>query len=393
VTSPRHASPRGRRLAAGLLVGGLVTAASLTTHGTATASPLGDAKARATALRQQVDALRQQAEIATEHYDETYAALGQAVNAHIEAQRALDAAHAASGATGEQRDQRARALYMSGGPTTLYATVLSAGTITEVASRMHSVQIVLDGDTRAVDKANATVVSLTGATKRLAETESAANRLQKQVSDQAGRITALLSQTDALLKAADRRVLEIADQQRRAAEAAAAARAAAALAASRGDLGSLPDVPASPLAKAALAFAQAQLGKPYVWGATGPGSYDCSGLTGAAYAAAGLQLPRTSREQWYAGPHVALAQLEPGDLLFWATDVNDPATIHHVALYAGNGLMVAAPHTGDVVRVQPVYLDGYIGAVRPGVGSATTPATTPDTTPETVGATDTLVGG
>jgi cell wall-associated NlpC family hydrolase len=73
--------------------------------------------------------------------------------------------------------------------------------------------------------------------------------------------------------------------------------------------------------------------------------------------------------------HVDLGQLQPGDLLFWATDVNDPATIHHVALYAGNGLMVAAPHTGDVVRVQQVYLDGYIGAVRPGVTAPPDPAT------------------
>ena len=63
---------------------------------------------------------------------------------------------------------------------------------------------------------------------------------------------------------------------------------------------------------------------------------------------------------------IPLADLQPGDLLFWASNASDPATIHHVALYAGDGLMVAAPHTGDVVKIQPIYLDGYIGAVRPG---------------------------
>ncbi|MGB8652344.1 MAG: C40 family peptidase, partial [Mycobacteriales bacterium] len=136
--------------------------------------------------------------------------------------------------------------------------------------------------------------------------------------------------------------------------------------AAQGQLGTLPAVAASPLAARAIAFAQAQLGKPYVWGATGPDSYDCSGLTGAAYHAAGLDLPRTAREQWYSGPQVGLGDLQPGDLLFWADDLTDPATIHHVALYVGAGLMIAAPHTGDVVRVQPVYLDGYFGAVRPG---------------------------
>jgi cell wall-associated NlpC family hydrolase len=237
---------------------------------------------------------------------------------------------------------------------------------------MHQVQAVVAGDAHQVQQDAQAVTRLDAATATLADSERLANRLQKQVAQQAGRVNALLGQTQALLDAADSRVLQIAEQQRQAAAAAAAAQAAAALSAAQVDLGSLPAVAASPLAKAALAFAQSQLGKPYLWGATGPASFDCSGLTGAAYAAAGLTLPRTSRQQWFAGPHVALGQLEPGDLLFWASDLSDPSTIHHVALYAGNGLMVAAPHTGDVVRVQPVYLDGYIGAVRPGATTAPT---------------------
>ncbi|MCU1673748.1 MAG: hypothetical protein JWN77_1861, partial [Frankiales bacterium] len=115
----------------------------------------------------------------------------------------------------------------------------------------------------------------------------------------------------------------------------------------------------------AIAEASAHLGKPYLWGATGPGAFDCSGLTLIAYRAAGIALPRTSREQWYAGPQVPLGDLQPGDLLFWASDRSNPATIHHVAMYVGDGQMVAAPHAGAQVRLQPVYLDGYIGAVRP----------------------------
>jgi cell wall-associated NlpC family hydrolase len=80
-----------------------------------------------------------------------------------------------------------------------------------------------------------------------------------------------------------------------------------------------------------------------------------------------VQLPRTAAEQYLAvAAKVPLGELEPGDLLFWATDLSNPATIHHVAIYVGNGQMLAAPHTGTVVRIQPVYLDGYYGAVRPG---------------------------
>jgi cell wall-associated NlpC family hydrolase len=83
------------------------------------------------------------------------------------------------------------------------------------------------------------------------------------------------------------------------------------------------------------------------------------------FAAAGKSLPRTSREQWKIGVHVALSDLRPGDLLFWAYDTGNPASIHHVAMYIGHGLMVQAPHTGGHVEVSPVYLSGLVGAVRP----------------------------
>ena len=120
---------------------------------------------------------------------------------------------------------------------------------------------------------------------------------------------------------------------------------------------------------AVVRFALAQLGKPYLWGATGTASFDCSGLTGWAFRQAGVNLPRTSRQQWFAGPHVGLADLAPGDLLFWADDVARPGSIHHVALYVGGGRMIAAPRAGTLVREQAVYASGYIGAVRPGVAS------------------------
>ena len=122
---------------------------------------------------------------------------------------------------------------------------------------------------------------------------------------------------------------------------------------------------ASATAATAIAAARAQLGKPYQYAGNGPNTFDCSGLTRWAYAAAGISLPRTSREQWGVGSHPALAELRPGDLLFWATNTANPATIHHVALYVGAGWMIQAPHTGDVVKFSRIYLDGYIGATRP----------------------------
>jgi cell wall-associated NlpC family hydrolase len=114
----------------------------------------------------------------------------------------------------------------------------------------------------------------------------------------------------------------------------------------------------------ALQFAVAQLGKPYVWGAEGPDTYDCSGLVQAAYAAAGVALPRTARPQYLATVPVPVAAMVPGDLLFFGPDPQRWNSIHHVGIYLGNGKMVHAPTTGDVVRVAPIWWAEFFGATR-----------------------------
>jgi len=357
-----------RRTAAALLGGLLgVCAVSSTVFvgGPAHADTLASARAKAAALRTRVDALRTQAEIATEAYDGAYAKLGAAVTAHLTAERDLAAAQQASGASDDVAARRVRALYMSGGTAALYAHVLDSASIAEVAQRVTQVKVVLAADDRVTRVADHAVAARHDAERRLAAAAAASAALQKVVAAKADKVNALVAEADALLAAADARVVALAEQQRVLAQRASAAQAQAALAAARAALGNIPEAAPTPQAAAALDFAKAQIGKPYVWGATGPDAYDCSGLTGGAYRAAGVDLPRTSRDQWFSGQHVDLGALQPGDLLFWAYDPADPATIHHVALYAGGGLMIAAPHTGDVVRVQGVYLDGYVGAVRP----------------------------
>jgi cell wall-associated NlpC family hydrolase len=113
-------------------------------------------------------------------------------------------------------------------------------------------------------------------------------------------------------------------------------------------------------------WALTQLGKPYLWGGAGPDRYDCSGLTMMAWARVGVQLLHYTGYQWEEGPHVPLNELQRGDLLFYATNTSDPSTIHHVAIYIGNGMMVNAPFTGAFVRIDSMYAPGgLIGAVRP----------------------------
>lgn len=123
----------------------------------------------------------------------------------------------------------------------------------------------------------------------------------------------------------------------------------------------------NPVTAAAINYACGQRGLPYVWGGNGEedGGFDCSGLTKAAYAAAGISLPRTAHTQYHARPRVPAGQpLLPGDLVFYGA----PNTkIHHVGLYLGGGLMVDAPDRGQVVKVEPYRYRGdrYAGATRP----------------------------
>ncbi|WP_406093480.1 NlpC/P60 family protein [Streptomyces sp. NBC_01013] len=108
----------------------------------------------------------------------------------------------------------------------------------------------------------------------------------------------------------------------------------------------------------AVAFAYTALGKPYVWGATGPSSFDCSGLTQAAYRSAGVSLPRTTYTQINAGRRVSRSELAPGDLVFFYSGIS------HVGLYIGNGQMIHAPRPGAPVRVAPIDQMPFAGATR-----------------------------
>jgi cell wall-associated NlpC family hydrolase len=188
-------------------------------------------------------------------------------------------------------------------------------------------------------------------------TEAGVGELTAQYSAQKNSMTKLLNQQKAML------------------DSLTAQQQATVAAASVGSSGSTGLVSSSPIAypgptgsqaDSAVEFAYAQIGKPYVWGATGPGSYDCSGLMYAAWGAAGITLPRDTYEEWADLPHVPMSDLEPGDMILYNGE-------SHVAMYVGvvNGTayIIDAPQTGeDVERIPEAtswYADNADGAVRP----------------------------
>ena len=119
-------------------------------------------------------------------------------------------------------------------------------------------------------------------------------------------------------------------------------------------------VPASGGAAAAVAYAMAQVGDAYVYGATGPSAWDCSGLTMGAWAQAGVSLPHSSSAQYSSGPHIAESDLQPGDLVFYYSPIS------HVGMYIGNGMIVNAENPSVGVKVTSLHSMPYVGAVRPG---------------------------
>ncbi|WP_327133562.1 NlpC/P60 family protein [Streptomyces sp. NBC_01343] len=144
------------------------------------------------------------------------------------------------------------------------------------------------------------------------------------------------------------------------------------------DSGRLAATPRTPTAAggAALTYATEQIGKPYVWGAEGPGSFDCSGLTSQAWAHAGRSIPRTSQEQWARLPKVPLDELRPGDLVVYFP------TATHVALYVGDGKVIQAPRPGAKVKVSPIAANPLLGAVRPDSDATPLTAFTPPPLPK-----------
>jgi cell wall-associated NlpC family hydrolase len=332
---------------------------------------LAAARAEAARLQREVDQLDVRVETLAEAHADAQARLDGLIQAAHRNQDDLERSELALQATQAAYAGDVRELYARG-PLAPLELLLAAGDFHELAVAAGVASRVLDRDQQALSSVGLATGTVRARVTELGTTQAETLALRQRLAAQEAAIGRLLADRRTMLASAraEVRAQLRAEQARQEAARRALVAAAAARARTLG-FAALADVPApNPTAAAAVRAALGQVGKPYRWGATGPATFDCSGLVRFAYADAGLALPRTSRQQWSAGRHVQVDGLRPGDLVFWAHDPADPATIHHVGMYVGQGLLVHAPHTGALVRVDALRPSGYAGATRPGGNGA-----------------------
>ncbi|MFJ9939189.1 C40 family peptidase [Streptomyces erythrochromogenes] len=345
-----HRKPRQRSLSGGPV---RTTAATIALAGAATATAFegaaqADPRPTPAQIKTEVDRLYEEAEAATERYNGAKEQADEAEKAltglREEAARKADQLNTARSALGTL----AASQYRSG----------SLGTAVQLALADDPQEYLAQASfiSRAGDR---NAAGITTVRRKLDEV----SKLREQAS---GRLSDLRSRQDELaahkaeaeekLAAAKRLLAKLTAEERAAYEAQAPGAAAA----PSGPVTAVPPPPADgSRAARAVAFAYSSIGKPYVWGATGPGSFDCSGLTQAAWRSAGVSLPRTTYTQINAGRRVSRDQLAPGDLVFFYSGIT------HVGLYVGNGQMIHAPRPGSTVRLAPIDSMPWAGASRP----------------------------
>ncbi|MEV6163702.1 NlpC/P60 family protein [Streptomyces sp. NPDC052052] len=343
-----HRKPK-RRLVTGSAAR---TAATLAFAGAAAAAALpgsahADPQRTPAQIRAEVDRLYRDAEAATEQYNgakEQATAAAEAVGTlRDEAARRTERLNASRDALGSL----AAAQYRTGAidPSVQLALSSDPDEYLERASYLDRI-----GDRRAteVDRVERQVARIdqlrAQARGKLAELASRQAALKKHKATIRARLAAA-QRLLATLSPAERAVYDSLDGARPAGHA------------DRGTLRGAVPAPGSRAAEA-VAFAYGALGKPYVWGATGPSAFDCSGLTQAAWRSAGISLPRTTYTQINAGRHIPRSELAPGDLVFFYSGIS------HVGLYIGNGQMIHAPHPGAPVRIAPIDQMPFAGATR-----------------------------
>jgi cell wall-associated NlpC family hydrolase len=319
-----------------------------TTGAGAAATPtIGQVKAQVNTLQAKMDMIGQQYDAANQEYGSAQARLAQVQKQAANAQARYNAARA-------QLAQVAVSEYENSNQTSVLG-LLSSGDPADVLSQASLVLEVAGTHNEEATQFLTAAQTLASVSQQRQRTEQGIAQIRAQLASQRTSLNKLLASSKATLDS-----LTAAQQAQVTADTIGGTTSS-----SSGQSGATPMAytgPTGSQADKAVAFAYAQLGKPYVYGATGPSSYDCSGLVQAAWAAAGVAIPRTTFEDWDSLPHIPVSQMVPGDLIIYDGE-------GHVAIYVGNGYIIDAPHTGaDVERVpydESWYVDNEDGVLQP----------------------------
>jgi cell wall-associated NlpC family hydrolase len=332
-------------------------------------------RAKAARVQAAIDRMHARVEILVEDYNEVREALARTRVEQAKTRKQVLDARRRLRAARKLLGRRLWTIYTGGAPSTL-GQLLAADSVHQALVTTKYQEQVVGADRAAIDRVERLRREVEALAVKLAGQAERQERLRSRLAAKRRQIESRLDAQRRYLKRLTRQVRKAVVQERRRQERLrrqallrrlAAERAARARAAAAGSWRSGSGTAGAPSGAAAraVAFARSQLGKPYVWGASGPSSYDCSGLVMAAYRSAGVWLPRVSRAQFGAGPRVGLGGLAPGDLVFFAYNTGNPGSIHHVGMYIGGGAMVEAPYSGARVRIASIGRRDYIGAVRP----------------------------
>jgi cell wall-associated NlpC family hydrolase len=339
---------RCRRLIAVFLALALLPAAA-----PAVAAPINDKRAEATRIKGQIEALDTRAEVATEDWDRAridYEGLHAKVT-RLDAE--LKRINGKTAVLQTSLNTRADSMYRSG-PLGVLDVLLGAASFDDFAATWDFLSDQNKQESDSVAQLKALMVAKVAAESDLRVAQAAAKKVYDTMSQRRSVILASQSKAKSLLKGVEKEIaaLDAADRARRAADARSSGGGSGG---TGWDWGNPARAPRSGVVGIALKY----LGSPYRWGASGPSRFDCSGFTMFVYAQVGVSLPHSSQAQINCGQRVSRANLAPGDLVFFGSP------IHHVGMYIGGGRMIHAPHTGDVVSIDPAFRGDYAGACRP----------------------------
>ena len=329
-----------------LVVGLLLAASTLVAAGT---TPAVAAPSSASELQRRLEGLNRQADQQVEDYLQAKLAVERTRKSIRILQEQLEAVRGQLADARASIAARAAVAYVQG-PATEVASLLAAGDPTDALERAQLLDVLATHDADQVLGARAIERSVQDRAANLAAVERKQAAILAHMADRKARIEQLVAQTEQTL-----------DQLRAAERRRAAAANRPATTTPSADSSSPPPPPkaVSGNVGAVIRYAYAQLGKPYQWGATGPGAFDCSGLTLMAWAQAGVSLPHSSRAQIGIGRQVTRSELQPGDLIFRYSPIS------HVSLYVGNGQQISATHTGSTVKLQSAFQGEITGFSRP----------------------------